>query len=79
MPSSLHDWHPTGTAIHRVRIKRTVDGTSIGHNEKVIRYAKGTECLAVLHDPERPGMADVELPNGKLVRMALYDIEVIDS
>lgn len=78
MGTTLRDWHPKGTTIHKVRIKRTVDGTEIGYGD-VVRYAAGTVCNAVLHDPERPGMVDLQLPNGKLVRVALYDVEVIEE
>lgn len=76
---TLREYHPDAP-IHTVRLKRDVDGTDIGRRDwerYVIRYAAGTVCTAVLADPERPGMADVQLPNGKLVRVMLADVEVV--
>ena len=78
--TDLRMWYGPDVPIHKVRIMREMDGTEIGlRNAPTIRYAKGTHALAVLSDPERPGMADVQLPNGKLVRCMLSDVQVLDE
>jgi len=78
MGVTLRDWYGPDVAVRKARILREMDGTEIGgRDEAVVRYGIGTEVLVVVDDPERPGMADVQLPNGKLVRTALADVELL--
>lgn len=64
----LEDMYPRGTAVY--------DGTI---NREVLGYAAGTAVRVVLDDPERPGMADVQLPNGKTVRFWRSEVTVVDA
>jgi hypothetical protein len=72
---NLRTWHGNSATIHRARTLRPMDGASIGIAGPT--YPAGTEVWVFLDDPERPGMADVELPNGKLVRTMAGDVEVM--
>lgn len=76
---NLKDWYGPDAVIHRAVILREMDGTDVGlRDAPVVRYAKGTTVQAFIDDPERPGMADVQLPNGKMVRVWQDEIALDD-
>ena len=74
----LQNWYGWEHTVWNVTLTRKCDGNSIGDRLPQPIYAAGTRCHAVMDDPERPKMADVELPNGKMVRMWHDEVEVID-
>lgn len=77
---NLRSWYPAGTPIYRaILLKQTGAGFDPGRKDGPESYPAGTEVLAVIDDPERPGMADVQLPSGMLLRKMREDVQLIEE
>lgn len=72
---SLRKWYGIDATLHKVIVKRSVSSHFMTVPPAV--YPSGTVMLAYLDDPERPDMADLELPNGDLIRVMKSECEKV--
>lgn len=73
MTVTLRDWYPDEVPVYKATLLRQMSRHFQSPGEP---YPVGTEVLVVVDDPERPGMADVQLPNGDLLRTMRGDVEL---
>jgi hypothetical protein len=71
---TLRDWYGSDAIIHRATLNRDTGRHFLSPGKP---YPAGTLVDVYLDDPERPGMADVQLPNGDLIRMMASEVTVI--
>jgi hypothetical protein len=73
---TLRDWYGASAMIYKATLNRQCERHFLSPGDP---YPIGTVVDVYIDDPERPGMADVQLPNGDLLRMMATDVTLVAS